>query len=147
MKSEQTVSSVKQRLGTTPTQGRGRGARGRGAVASGRGRGRGITQASIAQGRIKILGQVHIIWSMCWCVLLKVCPYRGAKVIGRGRRGGRKGKYDVSTIKNQLKQAAQQAAQESTTPTRGRGGRRGRGRGQVSNRQLQVAIQPEVSGL
>ncbi|XP_064394172.1 THO complex subunit 4-A-like [Halichondria panicea] len=124
MKSEQTVSSVKQRLGTTPTQGRGRGARGRGAVASGRGRGRGITQASIAQGRIKILG--------------------GAKVIGRGRRGGRKGKYNVSTIKNQLKQAAQQAAQESTTPTRGRGGRRGRGRGQVSNRQLQVAIQPEL---
>ena len=75
--------------------------------------------------------------------ILKVCPYRGAKVIGRGRRGGRKGNYDVSVVKNQLKQAAQQ----STTHARGRGGRRGRGRGQVSNRQLQIAIQPEVSGL
>ncbi len=144
MRSEQTVSNVKQRLGTTPTQGRGRGNRGRGAVASGRGRGRGTAEASTGQGIIKILRQVYIIQSMWY--IKEVCPYRGAKVIGLGRRGGRKGKYDVSVIKNQLKQAAQQA-QQSTTPARGRGGRRGRGRGQVSNRQLQIAIQPEVSGL
>ncbi len=57
MRSEQLVSSssVKQRLGNTPTRGRGRGTRGGGGVVSGRGRGRGIVAATGA-GKIRILG-------------------------------------------------------------------------------------------